>query len=86
MQQTFEAIYENGAIRPLEGMKLSDGQRAIVSISQVGAPDDKIAAYFSAEDWAADKQDAISLPQVRAALSGIQGSLADAVFDSREER
>ena len=86
MQQTFEAIYENGVLRPLEGVKLPDGQHVMVSITQVAAGEEEIAAYFSVEDWAAAKDDAISLPQVRTALSGIQGSLADAAIASREER
>lgn len=64
-------------------MKLPDGQHAMVSISQVGSTDEEIAAYFSAEDWAAAKQDAIGLPHVRSALSGIRGSLADTVIASR---
>jgi predicted DNA-binding antitoxin AbrB/MazE fold protein len=86
MQQTFEAIYENGVLRPLEGVKLPDGQHVMVSVTQVTATEEEIAAYFSAEDWAAAKDDAISLPQVRTALSGIQGSLADTAIASREER
>jgi predicted DNA-binding antitoxin AbrB/MazE fold protein len=86
MQQTFEAIYENGVLRPLEDVTLPDGQHVIVSISQIEATQEEIAAYFSAEDWEAAKKDAISLPEVRIALSGIHGSLADAVIASRDER
>jgi hypothetical protein len=48
--------------------------------------DSDVAAYFDATEWEASKHDDISLQEVRASLSSIEGSLSDAVIASREER
>ena len=86
IEKSFEAIYENGVLRPMEGLRLPDGQHVMVSVSSLGTPDEEILGYFSPEDWAAAKDDAISLSDVRQALSGIRGSLAEAVIASRDGR
>jgi predicted DNA-binding antitoxin AbrB/MazE fold protein len=85
MALTFEAVYENGVLRPLESLALPNLQRVLVTVS--GAPGaDDIAGCFEVEEWEAAKYDDISLQEVRRALSSIPGSLADAVIASREER
>jgi predicted DNA-binding antitoxin AbrB/MazE fold protein len=78
---TFEAVYENGVLRPLECLALPNMQHVLVTISA-----DDVAGYFEPEEWEAAKRDDISLQEVRRALSSIPGSLADAVIASREER
>jgi predicted DNA-binding antitoxin AbrB/MazE fold protein len=83
MEKRFEAVYENGVLRPLTPLALVDAQRVQVTIAE---PDADVAAYFDASEWAASKHDDISLEEVRAALSSIEGSLSDAVSVSREER
>jgi len=85
MEKTFEAVYENGVLRPLESPGLSDRQRVRVTISDAAAMADA-AGCFDPEEWAAAKQDDISLETVRRALSGIRGSLSDTVVTSREDR
>ena len=85
MGMTFEAVYENGVLRPLESLTLPNMQHVLVTIS--GAPTaDDVASYFEPEEWEAAKHDDVSLQEVRRALSSIPGSLADAVIASREER
>jgi predicted DNA-binding antitoxin AbrB/MazE fold protein len=83
MQKTFEAVYENGVLRPLEPLLLANAQRVHVTIGEV---ENDIAAYFEAGEWEASKRDDIGLNEVRAALSSIKGSLSEAVVASREER
>ena len=83
MQKTFEAVYENGVLRPLVPLPLANAQHVQVTIADV---DTDIAAYFDAAEWEASKYDDISLQDVRLALSSIQTSLSDAVIASREER
>jgi predicted DNA-binding antitoxin AbrB/MazE fold protein len=83
MQKTFEAVYENGVLRPLAPLALANAQRVQVTIADV---DSDVAAYFDATEWEASKHDDISLQEVRASLSSIEGSLSDAVIASREER
>ncbi|MBL8210527.1 MAG: antitoxin family protein [Bryobacterales bacterium] len=85
MQRTFQAIYEDGLLRPLEALDLRNPQHVQVTIAEVLEPDDA-AGYFEPEEWEASKTGGISLEDVRRALSSIPGSLADAVIASRHER
>jgi predicted DNA-binding antitoxin AbrB/MazE fold protein len=86
MGMTFEAVYENGVLRPLESLALPNMQHVIVTIADASATADNVADQFEPEEWEAAKHDDISLQEVRLALSSIPGSLADAVTASREER
>jgi predicted DNA-binding antitoxin AbrB/MazE fold protein len=86
MGMTFEAVYENGVLRPLESLTLPNMQHVLVTISGAPVSADDMAGYFEPEEWEAAKHDDISLQEVRRALSSIPGSLADAVIASREER
>lgn len=83
MEKTFEAVYENGALRPLAPIGLANHQHVQVTIAGL---DEDIAAYFEPEEWEASKVDDISLDEVRRAMSSIHGSLSDAVIASRDER
>jgi len=86
MKKTFEAVYENGVLRPLESIGLVDRQHVRVSIADITDVHAHIAAYFEPDEWEAAKRDDISLEDVRRALSSIRGSLSDTIIASREER
>ena len=86
MQKSFEAVYENGVLRPLENPGLPDLHHVMVTISELPPVEADLAEYFSPQDWALAKHDDISLAEVRRALASIRGSLADTVIASREER
>lgn len=86
MERTFEAVYENGVLRPLENLPISNMQHVLVTISDIPATAADVALYFEPEEWEAAKHDDISLDEVRRALASIPGSLAEAVIASREER
>ena len=83
---TFEAVYEDGVLRPPESLSLSDQQHVRVTIADASSYDDEIASLFEPDEWEAAKHDDITLEEVRQALSSIPGSLSDAVIESREER
>jgi predicted DNA-binding antitoxin AbrB/MazE fold protein len=86
MQRTFEAVYEDGVLRPLESLDLPNRQHVQVTITDAMDSNDDMAGYFERDEWEASKRDGITLADVRLALSKIPGSLADAVVASREER
>lgn len=86
MAKTFEAVYEDGVLRPLETLAISNMQHVLVTITDVPATAPDVAGYFEPEEWEAAKQDDISLAEVRQALASIPGSLADSVIASREEQ
>lgn len=85
VERTFEAIYENGMLRPLENLGLADRQHVRVTISEsLGLAD--ASDCFEPGEWTVAQYDDVSLEAVRHALSGIRGSLSDTVNVSREER
>lgn len=86
MERTFEAVYENGVLRPLETLPISNMEHVLVRISDIPATTADVAGYFEPEEWEAAKHDDISLDAVRLALASISGSFADAVVASRDER
>jgi predicted DNA-binding antitoxin AbrB/MazE fold protein len=86
MKQHFEAVYENGVLRPLEPLQLRDSEKVTVTIH----------ARFteSADEWLdtdlrieAEKNadPAVTLQEVRAALATIKGAMADTVIAERGE-
>ena len=86
MEKTFEAIYEDGVLRPLEPLTISNNRHVLVTIFDFPATAADIAGYFNPEKWEAAKHEDICLDEVRRVLASIPGSLADAVVASREER
>ena len=85
MIQQVEAVYENGVLRPLAPITLSESQRVRITI--VG-PDfgqdllDQDLIERAAAEVAAMK-DLPTIDQVRTLLSTIPGSVADAVIAER---
>jgi predicted DNA-binding antitoxin AbrB/MazE fold protein len=86
MTKTFEAVYENGVLRPVDQLSLPDRARVTVTISDTKPLEGDASAYFSTAEWEAALRDEISLEEVREALSSIEGSLSDVVVALREER
>jgi len=86
MRKTFEAVYENGVLRPLQSLALSNNQHVQVTITDLSGMSSDLAGYFEPEEWEASNRDEVSLEEVRHALSSIQGCLSDSVIASREER
>jgi predicted DNA-binding antitoxin AbrB/MazE fold protein len=82
----FEAIYENGVLRPLSPVDLPAHERLSVRVSR---PADSLADVL---DWdahelaAAEGDDRVSLEDVQRALAKIPGSMADVVTAQRDER
>ena len=86
MQKTFEAVYEDGVLKPTELLSLPNHARLILTIVDESAIGSDPSVYFSPEEWERAKNDTVTLEEVRRALSSIEGSLSDAVIESREER
>jgi predicted DNA-binding antitoxin AbrB/MazE fold protein len=86
MEKVFQAVYKDGVLRPDEPLSLDEMQRVNVVIMDSLATDDDLAGYFSPEEWAAAALDPISWDDVKRALSGISGSLSEAVIAHRQER
>ena len=88
MRKSFEAVYENGVLRPLEALDLANGEHVHVDIRGISdwPWEDDASAYFEPAEWEASKTDDITLDEVWAATSSMKGSLSDAVIAAREEQ
>ncbi|MDZ4779012.1 MAG: antitoxin family protein [Planctomycetia bacterium] len=81
MKQTFDAIYENGLLRPLEPLNLTDHERVSVTVESSGE-----GQWLDVEaiDWASKEGDAtISVEEVRSRLAKLGSSLSESVIVER---
>lgn len=87
MKQHIEAVYENGVLRPLEPVQLRDFEQVTITIH------DRIAQRAE-DEWLdmelvaaaqSNGDPTVTIEEVRAALSTIEGSLSDAVIAERGE-
>ena len=88
----FEAVYENGILRPLGPVDLVESERVTVSVSPVKPNRDKrrasmidqtLVAFAKAE--IASMKEVPSLEEIRRQLSSIKGSMAEAIIAERGE-
>jgi hypothetical protein len=86
MEKTFHAVYQGGVLRPEEPLQLEEWQRVTVVITDTITPNGDMAGYFAPDEWVAAASDPISWDEVKQALSGISGSLSEAVIALRQER
>jgi predicted DNA-binding antitoxin AbrB/MazE fold protein len=86
MEKRLQAVYKDGVLQPLESLELEDKQQVTVTITDAITVGDDLAGYFSPVEWAEAGHDDVSLDEVRRALSGISGSLSDAVIALRQEQ
>jgi predicted DNA-binding antitoxin AbrB/MazE fold protein len=86
MEKRLQAVYENGVLRPLESLRLSENQRVTVAVYEPAQVAQDVSGYFSTEEWDGAAHDGVTLEEVRCALSTVAGSLSDAVIAQREER
>jgi predicted DNA-binding antitoxin AbrB/MazE fold protein len=85
MQQTIEAIFEDGVLRPLEKLSLRPKQRVFLHIAETPTAqhdleDKSFESYCRAEGDAN-----ITLEEVRQALASIPGSLTEDCSAERDE-
>jgi predicted DNA-binding antitoxin AbrB/MazE fold protein len=78
-----EAIYENGVLRPLEPLALTENEHVKVTVARATDEDWLDADFMNA--CAADADPSITLEQVRGSLSKIRGSMDEAIQTDRGE-
>jgi predicted DNA-binding antitoxin AbrB/MazE fold protein len=81
MLKEIEAVYENGVLRPLEPLPLSEQEHVMVSVSR-GTEGDWLDAEFM-DACAADADPSVTLQQVRSSLAKIRGSMDEAIDQDR---
>jgi predicted DNA-binding antitoxin AbrB/MazE fold protein len=80
----FDAIYENGVLRPLNPVDLPEHERLSVIVNRPADPLADVLDWDAHELASTEGDESISLEDVQAALSKIPGSMADVV--SRTQR
>jgi predicted DNA-binding antitoxin AbrB/MazE fold protein len=87
MIQQVEAVYENGVLRPLAPITLNESQRVRITIDGLDSGLDLIDTELleRARAEVSAMKDLPTIEQVRALLSTIPGSVADAVIAERGE-
>ena len=82
----FDAVYENGVLRPLNPVDLPEHERLSVVVNRPADPLADLVDWDAHELAATEGDESISLEDVQAALSKIPGSMADVVSAERDER
>ncbi len=85
MSKTLTAVYENGALRPLEPLPLQEHQQVTTTIDP-DTPDDALLDLEYLRRLDAMELPEISLQEVESRLSKIPGSLTADFIAEREER
>jgi predicted DNA-binding antitoxin AbrB/MazE fold protein len=84
MNQSLQAVYEQGVLRPLQPLSLNELQQVTVTISDANQDEWLDSGFLEYLESQAD--DSVSLEQVRAALSKIPGSMSEDFHRERDER
>jgi len=81
MSTTFDAIYENGVLRPLQPVVLAENQRVTVTVQPLGSSG--LDAEFV--EWCKQQPaSSVTIDEVREILSKVPDSLSDAIINERD--
>ena len=83
MLTQFEAIFENGVLRPLEPVSLSEKEQVKVTVSR--SADDEWLDTEYMDACRAEADPTVTLEQVRTVMSKIRGSMDEAIDEDRGE-
>jgi predicted DNA-binding antitoxin AbrB/MazE fold protein len=87
MQKTFEAVYENGFLRPLESLPLAERQRVSLTIDETApVSDEDLLDHELLNSLRDENLPNVTLEQVQAALAKLPGSMTLDFLAEREER
>jgi predicted DNA-binding antitoxin AbrB/MazE fold protein len=86
MTRTLQAVYENGAFRPLEPVACQEQERFLLTVESLAAAEQALVDEEFLAYCATQADDAVSLEAVRRALAKIPGSLTNDIRAERDER
>jgi predicted DNA-binding antitoxin AbrB/MazE fold protein len=85
MTRTLQAVYENGAFRPLEPVACQEHERVLLTVESLAAAEEALVDEEFLAYCATQADDTVSLEAVRQALAKIPGSLTDDIRAERDE-
>ena len=86
MTKTIQAVYENGAFRPLEPISFSEHERVLITVESATTAEDDLLDHEFLAYCETQADDSVPLETLRQALSKIPGSLADDIRAERDKR
>lgn len=86
MTTQLEAVYENGAFRPLQPVSCHEQERVLLTIESFAAAEENLLDREFLAYCETQADDSVSLEAVRQALAKIPGSLTDDLRAERDER
>ena len=90
MSARVDAVYENGVLRPLQPLDLSEHERVVITVARtVAVPDRSGPALEYVERLRTELRNAGTAPgreEVRRRMGKIRGSMAEEVVASRGNR
>ena len=85
MSRTVQAVYENGAFRPLEPIACQEQKRVVLTVENATAVEENVLDQEFLAYCETQADDSVSLEAVRQAPAKIPGSLADDIRAERDE-
>ena len=85
MAKTVQAVYENGAFRPLEPVACQEQERVVLTVEKAETSEDNVIDHEFVSYCQTQADDSVSLEEVRQALAKIPGALADDIRAERDE-
>lgn len=85
MTRTVQAVYENGAFRPLEPVSCQEQDRVILTVEDAATAEESLLDTEFLAYCETQADDSVSLETVRQALASIPGSLTDDIRAERDE-
>jgi predicted DNA-binding antitoxin AbrB/MazE fold protein len=86
MTRRFQAVYENGAFRPLEPVSCHEQERVLLTVESAEAAEVDLIDHEFLAYCATQADDSVPLEAVRQALAKIPGSLVPDIRAERDER
>jgi predicted DNA-binding antitoxin AbrB/MazE fold protein len=86
MTRPLQAVYENGAFRPLEPVSCREHERVLLTVESAESVEDALLDHEFMAYCEAQADDKVTLEAVRQALAKIPGSLVDDIRAERDER
>ncbi len=90
MSPSIPAVFENGVLRPLQPLPLSEHEQVVIRIHRNGDEDERQDSQQLQDDEVADwcvteADDSVTIEEVRRRLSKIKGSMDAAIDEDRGE-
>jgi predicted DNA-binding antitoxin AbrB/MazE fold protein len=86
MTRTLQAIYENGAFRPLQPVSCQEHEKVLLTVESTERAEESLVDHEFLAYCATQADDSVSLDAVRQALTKIPGSLVDDIRAERDQR